>query len=62
MSKSKSPPEVRIHAEPATEIDEAVLNLFCRIAFGMNTEQTVAAVRKNAGGRYDELYERGDLK
>lgn len=59
MSRKK--PEIRFNVvfEPAAEIDETVLNLFCRIAFGMNLEQAVKEVRKNAGGKYDEIF-KGD--
>ena len=58
MPKKKQPLRYTVHTEPVTEIDEAALNMFCRIAFGMNLEQTVQAVNKNAGGKYDDLFEK----
>ena len=58
MAKKRTSPKVTVTFEPACDIDDTALNLFCRIAFGMNLEQTVQAVRKNAGGKYDDLYER----
>ena len=56
MSKAKKPMKVRVRTEEITEIDDKALNLFCYIAFGMNLEQTVQAVKKNADGKYDSLY------
>lgn len=56
MAKKRTPPKVTVTFEPACDIDDKALNLFCRIAFGMNLEQTVQAVKKNAGGKYDSLY------
>lgn len=60
--RKKEPPKYTVHFEyPRTEEEhEAFMDIMCRIAFGMNLEQTVEAVAKNQGGRYDYLYGRGD--
>ena len=58
MPKKKQPLRYAIHTEPVTEIDEKVLNLFCHITFGMNLEETIEVVKKNAGGKYDDLFEK----
>lgn len=52
----KEPLRYTVRAEPIDKIDEDVLNLFCRIAFGMNAEQTVKEVVRNQGGKYDHLF------
>lgn len=49
--------EVRIHA--GSEVDADV---FLKMIFGKNLQAFAEEVRKNAAGKYDDLFEQGSKK